>query len=162
IVALALTSTAWGFGLRTVYLSDENAITKGFDLAYPVADILIGTVLILAIRRATHQQQGRMALLLGGVAAYSVADRAFCYLTALVESAPCPPGPGAGPGWQGESLRRLGQGLKTALVGIRSLSESVRVAPKLDIDGVRRVAADIDRDAQRLDRLVDEMLELES
>ena len=80
IVALALTSTAWGFGLRTVW--NSNSTTKLLDLAYPVADILIGTVLILAIRRATQQQKGRMALLLAGVASYSIADSAFAYLTA--------------------------------------------------------------------------------
>jgi len=82
IVALALTSTAWGFGLRTVYESVKPWSTKAFDLAYPVSDILIGTVLILAIRRARHQQKGRMALLLIGVAAYSIADSSFSYLTA--------------------------------------------------------------------------------
>jgi diguanylate cyclase len=80
IVALALTSTAWGFGLRSVWYS--NSTTKLLDLAYPVGDILIGTVLILAIRRASHQQKGRMALLLAGVAAYSIADSAFAFLTA--------------------------------------------------------------------------------
>lgn len=80
IVAIALTSTAWGFGLRAVW--DSNSTTKLLDLAYPVGDILIGTVLILAIRRATHQDKGRMALLLLGVAAYSIADSAFSYLTA--------------------------------------------------------------------------------
>src|SRR5437879_11696040 len=82
IVALALTSTAWGFGLRTVYESGAPWSTKVFDLAYPVCDILIGTVLILAIRRATEDQKGRMALLLAGVASYSIADSAFSYLTA--------------------------------------------------------------------------------
>src|SRR5438270_9193845 len=82
IVALALTSTAWGFGLRTVYASHEPLTTKMFDLAYPVSDILIGTVLILAIRRATHQQKGRMALLLIGVASYSISDSAFSFLSA--------------------------------------------------------------------------------
>jgi signal transduction histidine kinase len=82
IVALALTSTAWGFGLRTVYATQEPLLNKAFDLAYPVSDILIGTVLILAIRRATDQQKGRMALLLLGIACYSVADSAFSYLTA--------------------------------------------------------------------------------
>src|SRR5438132_4475484 len=82
IVALALTSTAWGFGLRTVYESGAPWSTKVFDLAYPVSDILIGTVLVLAIRRATEYQKGRMALLLAGVASYSIADSAFSYLTA--------------------------------------------------------------------------------
>jgi len=80
IVGLALTSTAWGFGLRSVWESDSP--TKTLDLAYPVTDIVIGTILILAIRRATHQQAGRMALLLAGVASYSLADSAFAYLSA--------------------------------------------------------------------------------
>src|SRR5262249_22305227 len=80
IVAIALTCTAWAFGLREVYQS--NSDTKLLDLAYPVTDIVVGTVLILAIRRATHQQAGRMALLLAGVACYSIADSAFAYLNA--------------------------------------------------------------------------------
>src|SRR5712691_2082423 len=80
IVALALTSTAWAFGLKSVWLS--NSTTKILDLAYPVSDILIGTILILAIRRASQQQAGRMAFLLAGVASYSIADSAFSYLTA--------------------------------------------------------------------------------
>jgi signal transduction histidine kinase len=82
IVAIALTSTAWGFGLNLVLGADEDLTTKAFGLAYPVGDILIGTVLILAIRRASSQQKGRMAFLLCGVAAYSIADSAFAYLTA--------------------------------------------------------------------------------
>ena len=82
IVAIALTSTAWGFGLRLVWGSNQDLFSKTFALTYPVGDILIGTVLILAIRRAAGQQKGRMAFLLGGVAAYSIADSAFAYLTA--------------------------------------------------------------------------------
>ena len=80
IVSIALTSTAWGFGLRAVW--DSSSKTRWLDLAYPVGDILVGTVLILAIRRASHQQKGRMAFLLVGVACYSIADSAFAYLTA--------------------------------------------------------------------------------
>src|SRR5690348_7239995 len=73
IVAIALTSTAWGFGLRLVWFDDSDLASKTYALSYPVGDILIGTVLILAIRRAVGQQKGRMALLLCGVAAYSIA-----------------------------------------------------------------------------------------
>src|SRR2546430_1767847 len=80
IVALALTSTAWAFGLKSVWLSDSS--TRILDLAYPVSDILIGTILILAIRRANQQQAGRMAFLLAGVASYSIADSGFAYLSA--------------------------------------------------------------------------------
>src|SRR5438067_2202744 len=80
IVAIALTCTAWAFGLREVYQSDSS--TKLLDLAYPVTDIVVGTVLILAIRRAARHQAGKMALLLAGIACYSVADSAFAYLNA--------------------------------------------------------------------------------
>jgi hypothetical protein len=80
IVSLALTSTAWAFGLKSVWMS--NTSTKLLDLAYPVSDILIGTILILAIRRASQQQAGRMVFLLAGIALYSIADSAFAYLNA--------------------------------------------------------------------------------
>ena len=82
IVAIALTSTAWGFGLRLVWGTPGDLGAKTYALAYPVGDIFIGTVLILAIRRAAGQQKGRLAFLLAGVAAYSLADSAFAYLTA--------------------------------------------------------------------------------
>lgn len=82
IVAIALTSTAWGFGLRLVWGTPGDLGAKTYALAYPVGDIFIGTVLILAIRRATGQQKGRLAFLLAGVACYSIADSAFAYLTA--------------------------------------------------------------------------------
>src|SRR5690242_5417438 len=77
IVAIALTSTAWGFGLRLVWGTPGDLGAKTYALSYPVGDIFIGTVLILAIRRATGQRKGRLAFLLGGVAAYSLADSAF-------------------------------------------------------------------------------------
>jgi hypothetical protein len=80
IVAIALTATAWAFGLKDVWNSGSQ--TRLLDVAYPAGDILVGTMLILAIRRATHQQTGRMALLLAGIAAYSIADSAFAYLNA--------------------------------------------------------------------------------
>ncbi|HET7420784.1 MAG TPA: hypothetical protein VFL27_10415 [Candidatus Dormibacteraeota bacterium] len=82
IVAIALTSTAWGFGLKLVWEADGDLASKAYGLSYPVGDIIVGTVLILAIRRAAGQQKGRMAFLLCGVAAYSIADSAFAYLTA--------------------------------------------------------------------------------
>ena len=242
IVAIALTSTAWGFGLRTVWESDSP--TRALDLAYPVGDILIGTVLILAVRRATQQQKGRMALLLVGVACYSVADSAFAYLTAqgafgsvgnvidtgwfagfllialaaIYPEAPVTPASKEAPLdlWQlalpwmtlltasagdlysalsGNELdvfqtamtgtlallltvnmiieRRefldmliesqtahatLSQEFKTALGGIKRFSALILSSQRLEIDEVRDVAADIHRDAVRLDGMLEEML----
>jgi diguanylate cyclase len=245
IVALALTSTAWGFGLRTVYESDEDWISKLFELAYPVSDILIGTVLILAIRRATHQQKGRMALLLVGVAAYALADSAFAYLTAqgafgavgnvldtgwfagylliaLAAIYPAAPVKHAAEQrpldlWQlalpwmtlllasagdvysalsgheldlfmssltatlavlltvnmiierneflsmltaiESSQATLNREFKTALVGIQGLSRQIRDSERLEVAEARRLAGDLYRSAEQLDRLVEELLE---
>lgn len=81
IIAFALTFTAWALGLRTIWSDNDPPLEKFFELAYPLGDILIGTVLILALRRATSRQHVRMFLLFGGIAAYSVSDSAFSYLT---------------------------------------------------------------------------------
>jgi PAS domain S-box-containing protein len=85
IIVLALTFTGWALGLKAVAIgtlqSNDPVIMKFMNLAYPMGDILIGTVLILAIRRATNQQRGRMLLLLGGLAANSLADSTFDYLS---------------------------------------------------------------------------------
>jgi len=242
IVALALTSTAWGFGLRTVYESDSP--TKALDLAYPVSDILIGTILILAIRRATQQQKGRMAFLLAGVACYSIADSAFAFLTAqgafgsvgnvidtgwfagyllialaaLYPAAPPKVATQQAPLdlWQlalpwmtlllasagdvyaalsgheldlfmssltatlallltvnmiierreflemltelEESHTALNGEFKTALGGIARSSQQVKDAERFEPDDVRRLAADINRTAIRLDRMIEKML----
>ncbi len=83
IVALSLVFVAWGLGLGQVFYSSGSTWqTRVIGLAYPLGDILIGTVLILAIRRATDETYGRLLLLLGGLAANALADSAFALLTA--------------------------------------------------------------------------------
>ena len=243
IVGIALTATAWAFGLREVWTS--GSATRLLDMAYPCGDILVGTMLILAIRRATHQQTGRMALLLAGIAAYSIADSAFAYLNAqgsyasvgsvlntgwfagFLMIALAATFPAAAPKtaakeqrldlWQlalpwmtlllasagdvyaslsghdidlfmssltailavlltvnmiverreflemlteiEESHSTLNQDFRTGLVGIEQFSMQMQQqAEQLNDEEVRRLAADIHRNAQRLDRLVEEML----
>src|SRR5712692_4719164 len=242
IVAMALTSTAWAFGLRSVW--ESNSPTKILDLPYPLSDILIGTILILAIRRAQQQQSGRMAFLLAGVASYSIADSAFAYLNAqgafgavgnvidtgwfagflmialaaVYPAAPPKPATEQAPLdlWQlalpwmtlllasagdvysslsGHDIdlfmssvtaalavlltvnmiierkeflemltdietarSTLNREFKTALVGIQRLSEQVNEADRAYDADVRRLAADIHQQAERLDRMVEGML----
>jgi two-component system, sensor histidine kinase and response regulator len=80
-IVLALTFTGWALGLQQVWLSGGTLAERVIGLAYPVGDILIATVLILGIRRATRYQHGRMILLLAGLAAISISDSAFAYMT---------------------------------------------------------------------------------
>jgi PAS domain S-box-containing protein len=86
IVFLALFFAAWTLGLKTVYGDPQDPLfEKIIDLSYPVSDILIGAILVLAIRRARDEAHGRLLLLLGGLAANSLADLAFAFLTATGE-----------------------------------------------------------------------------
>ena len=83
IVALSLLFVGWALGLGQVYeTSAATPVAQLIGLAYPIADITTITVLLMALRRASRAQLGRMLLLLGGLAAISVADSAFAYLTA--------------------------------------------------------------------------------
>ncbi|TMD37791.1 MAG: PAS domain S-box protein [Chloroflexi bacterium] len=83
IVALSLLFVAWALGLRSVYDQSQQPVPATMiGLAYPVGDIVIITVLIIALRRTSPAQVGRMLLLIGGLASNAVADSAFTYLTA--------------------------------------------------------------------------------
>lgn len=81
IVCLSLLFVGWELGLGQVLSNASGEPTSQLvAVAYPVGDILIGTVLLLAIRRATDEMQGRLMLLLGGLAANALADSAFIYV----------------------------------------------------------------------------------
>jgi PAS domain S-box-containing protein len=83
IVALSLLFVAWALGLSKVYdTSAASPAAQLIGLAYPVGDIFMITVLVLALRRARRTELGRMFLLLGGLAANALADSTFAYLTA--------------------------------------------------------------------------------
>jgi PAS domain S-box-containing protein len=83
IVALSLLFIAWSFGLSKVYdASPASPAAQFIGLAYPVGDIIVATILVVALRRAQRAEVGRMLLLLGGLAFSTLADVAFAYLTA--------------------------------------------------------------------------------
>jgi diguanylate cyclase (GGDEF)-like protein/PAS domain S-box-containing protein len=80
IVSLSLLYIGWELGLGSVFSGSGNELAARIvSVSYPFGDILIGTVLLLAIRRATDETQGRLMLLLGGLAANALADSAFVY-----------------------------------------------------------------------------------
>jgi signal transduction histidine kinase len=60
-----------------------------------------------------------------------------------------------------EFLQSVSHEFKTALTGIQGFSEFMRDADELDVSDARAFAADIYRDASRLDRMVTEMLALD-
>jgi two-component system sensor histidine kinase/response regulator len=82
IIFLALFFVSWTLGLKIVFDTSTPLLEKAVNLAYPVGDIIIGTILVLAIRRARDEAHGRLLLLLGGLAANSLADTTFALLNA--------------------------------------------------------------------------------
>ena len=83
IVALSLLFIGLALGLRTVYeQSQQSQLATMIGLAYPIGDIVTITVLVIALRRATRDQLGRILLLISGLTAIAVADSTFTYLTA--------------------------------------------------------------------------------
>jgi PAS domain S-box-containing protein len=83
IVAMSLLFIAWEVGLAKVYeTSPASPAAQAIGLAYPIGDIITGTVLFVALQRARKGEVGRLALLLGGLAFTALADSAFAYLTA--------------------------------------------------------------------------------
>src|SRR6266851_4428007 len=83
IVALSLLFVAWALGLSTVYEQSQQPIPATLiGLAYPIGDIVVITVLLIALRRTSKAQFGRMVLLIAGLASIAVSDSTFTYLTA--------------------------------------------------------------------------------
>jgi PAS domain S-box-containing protein len=62
---------------------------------------------------------------------------------------------------KGEFLQSVSHEFKTALIGIQGFSEFMRDSDELQIQDVRGFADDIHRDAERLDRMVSEMIALD-
>lgn len=60
-----------------------------------------------------------------------------------------------------EFLQSVRHEFKTALTGIQGFAEYMRDSDELNLDDVRTFAADIHKDAERLDRLIEEMLDLD-
>ena len=81
IILVALFFVSWTLGLKTVVEdTSQPFLAKAVSVAYPLGDIVIGTIVVLAARRAREEAHGRLLLLLGGLAANSLADSAFAYL----------------------------------------------------------------------------------
>jgi len=126
IIFTALLFVGWIAGLDVVY-EDQTApiLEKAIGMAYPIGDMLIATILVLAIRRATDEAHGRLLLLLGGLGANAVADSAFAYLTA--QGAYGPIGSILDAGWV------LGY-LMIGLAALWPVSASRRIADESPID----------------------------
>ncbi len=53
------------------------------SLAYPMSDVIMVSLVIILLSRASHRGRMSLALVMAGVVAFAVADSAFAYLTGV-------------------------------------------------------------------------------
>jgi diguanylate cyclase (GGDEF)-like protein/PAS domain S-box-containing protein len=86
MIAASLLLASWVLVLRPLFRSGGNDLLgQVISLAYPIGDVVVGTIVLFVLARARMGQGTRgtpLPLLGGGLVAIAVADSGFVYLTA--------------------------------------------------------------------------------
>jgi len=83
VIGISLLYISWSLGLGVFYTNAHIPVVTGaVGLAYPVADMVMVTVLLLVVRRAQSARYGRLSLLLVGLVAKLIADSALAVTSA--------------------------------------------------------------------------------
>lgn len=82
IIATSVLMASWVLLLRPIYLSHHGtALGQTIALAYPVSDVLMLSLVLILLSRSDRRRRLRVSLVMAGVAALTVSDSAFAYLT---------------------------------------------------------------------------------
>ena len=86
MIAASLLLASWVLVLNTLFQAGaDSAVSQAISLAYPIGDIVVGTIVLFMLtraRRANGATDIPLPLLGGGLVAIAVADSGFVYLTA--------------------------------------------------------------------------------
>ncbi|HJU02898.1 MAG TPA: diguanylate cyclase, partial [Actinomycetes bacterium] len=87
MIAASLLLISWVLVLNRVFAAGaDNGLSQAISLAYPIGDVVVGTIVVFMAtraRRATGVSDIPLSLLGGGLVAWAVADSGFVYLTAV-------------------------------------------------------------------------------
>jgi diguanylate cyclase (GGDEF)-like protein/PAS domain S-box-containing protein len=87
MIAASLLLASWVLVLRPLFRSGgDDLLGQVISLAYPIGDVVVGTIVLFVLARARMGQGTRgtpLPLLGGGLVAIAVADSGFVYLTAV-------------------------------------------------------------------------------
>ena len=84
LIASSLLLVSWEVILRTTFaMSSLSALGKLVNLSYPVSDVAMITVVVVALTRVSRNARLAVGLLSTGFICIAVSDSAFAYLTAL-------------------------------------------------------------------------------
>ena len=83
IVAGALFEVAWVLVLRSIYeTGDGGRFAVWLAMAYPTTDVVVITVAVIVLARASTRQRTTLTVLTVGILLMALSDVAFAYLTA--------------------------------------------------------------------------------
>jgi diguanylate cyclase (GGDEF)-like protein len=83
IIAGSLLLLSWVTTLGTVVADSGGGwLAVTLSLAYPIGDVVLGTLVLLAVVRAVEQARGTLVLLAAGLGGLAFADSAYVYLVA--------------------------------------------------------------------------------
>ncbi|HJU01616.1 MAG TPA: EAL domain-containing protein [Actinomycetes bacterium] len=87
MIAASLLLVSWVLVLSPLFRTDGGGIlSQSISLAYPIGDVVVGTIVLVMLARARRGSGTRgipLALLGGGLVAWAVSDSGFVYLTAV-------------------------------------------------------------------------------
>jgi hypothetical protein len=82
IIAGSMLFASWSTVLDPLFRAHHgSALKQTLSLAYPASDVVMVSLVIILFARAGKQNRGSLALVMGGIVAFAVADTAFTYLT---------------------------------------------------------------------------------
>ncbi|HEX4977541.1 MAG TPA: GGDEF domain-containing protein [Nocardioides sp.] len=81
IIAVSLLVLSWVTVLdQVIEDNSDGAVALALSLAYPLGDVVLGTLALLALARARSGERAVLATLAGGLACLAFADSAYLYL----------------------------------------------------------------------------------
>jgi diguanylate cyclase (GGDEF)-like protein/PAS domain S-box-containing protein len=87
MIAASLLLVSWVLVLSPLFRSGgDNLMSQAISLAYPIGDVVVGTIVLFVLARArmgSGTRETPLPLLGGGLVAIAVADSGFVYLTAV-------------------------------------------------------------------------------
>jgi len=87
MIAASLLLISWVLVLNTLFQAGaDNGLSQAISLAYPIGDIVVGTIVVFMLTRARGTNDASeipLPLIGAGLVAWAVADSGFVYLTAV-------------------------------------------------------------------------------
>ncbi len=84
IIAVSLLVLSWVTVLdQVIEESTDGAVALALSLAYPLGDVVLGTLALLALARARSGERAVLATLAAGLACLAFADSAYLYLVSV-------------------------------------------------------------------------------